>query len=442
MKTYKPYVLSLLILVLAGGGWLFFSTYGEWEKPVIAFDEEISAVGLQKTVRVTFSDTKQGLRHTSFTIAQDNQTHVLSSIQYPQKGTKEETLSLSIDPIAMKLHNGPAMLSVTAVDYSLWKNTAVITRPIHIDFTPPQIFLLSGTNHINPGGACVIAYRMSEPVAMTGVKVENVFFPGYAATISDKPAFISYFALPIETGREKIAVKVIAKDDAGNETSLNVPYLIMAKNFRSDKMTLSESFLVQKMPEFQSLIPSLRGKTPVETFMYVNGLLREDNNKTIREVCRKTSSKQLWQDTFLRMKNAAPMAQFGDKRSYVYEGNVVGESIHLGVDLASTAQSPVEAANSGLVVFADYLGIYGNTVIIDHGLGLFTLYAHLSAIHVKNSQEVKRGEVLGQTGVSGLAGGDHLHFSILIHGQFVNPQEWWDSHWIADNVTKKTAVSF
>jgi murein DD-endopeptidase MepM/ murein hydrolase activator NlpD len=234
----------------------------------------------------------------------------------------------------------------------------------------------------------------------------------------------------------------MAKDEAGNETSVNLPYLIMAKKFRSDKMMLSGSFLQQKMPEFQSLVPSLRGKSPVETFMYVNGLLRADNFKTIQEICGKTSPRQLWQGSFLRMKNAAPMAQYGDKRSYMYEGKVVGESTHLGVDLASTAHSPIEAANSGVVVYTGYLGIYGNVVIIDHGLGLFSLYAHLDAIQAKNGQEVKKGEAIGQSGTSGLAGGDHLHFSIIVGGQFVNPQEWWDPHWIADNVTKKMDVSF
>jgi len=442
MKTYKPYIISILVLFIAGGGWWFFNTFGEWEKPAITFDQEINAIGMQKAFQITFTDRKRGLRNTSVTVSQDNQTQILSSINYPAPGTKEEIVSVAVDPITMKLHNGPAVLNVTATDYALWKNQTVISRQINIDVTPPQVYLLNPTNHINPGGACVVTYRTSEPVVMTGVRVANAFFPGSTVTISGKPGYVSYFAFPIEASGKAISVKVSAKDEAGNETSVNVPYLIMAKKFRSDKMSLSDSFLEQKMPEFQSYIPSLRGKTPVETFMYVNGFLREDNNKIIQEVCQKVSPRQLWQDTFVRMKNAAPMAMFGDKRSYVYQGKVVGESTHLGVDLASTAHSPIEAANNGVVVYTGYLGIYGNTVIIDHGLGLFTLYAHMDAIHVKNGQEVKKSETIGQSGTSGLAGGDHLHFSILVGGQFVNPQEWWDAHWIADNVTKKLEVSF
>ena len=207
-------------------------------------------------------------------------------------------------------------------------------------------------------------------------------------------------------------------------------------------MNLSDNFLQQKMPEFQSQNPILQGKTPLETFIYVNGKMREDNDNTIREICRTSNPRQLWEGTFLRMKNAAPMALFGDKRKYQYQGKVVGESIHMGVDLASTTNAPVEAANHGIVAYTGYLGIYGNFVIIDHGFGFFTVYGHLNSIDVKKVQEVRKGDVIGRTGSSGLAGGDHLHFGMLIGGQFVNPQEWWDAHWIADNVTKKMAISF
>jgi len=137
------------------------------------------------------------------------------------------------------------------------------------------------------------------------------------------------------------------------------------------------------------------------------------------------------------MKNASPMALFGDHRTYLYGNKAIGESTHLGVDLASTANAPVEAANNGIVVFVGTLGIYGNAIIIDHGLGIFSVYGHLSSISTKTGQTVKKGDVIGNTGTTGLAGGDHLHFGMLVGGQFVNPVEWWDPHWIKDNVADK-----
>ncbi|HHO75163.1 MAG TPA: M23 family metallopeptidase, partial [Deltaproteobacteria bacterium] len=109
----------------------------------------------------------------------------------------------------------------------------------------------------------------------------------------------------------------------------------------------------------------------------------------------------------------------------------------LGVDLASVRQAQIQAANRGTVLFAGDLGIYGNTVIIDHGQGLASLYSHLSIIKVQKNQEVEKGMVIAASGATGFAGGDHLHFSILVHGVFVNPVEWWDAHWIVDNVELK-----
>jgi len=165
--------------------------------------------------------------------------------------------------------------------------------------------------------------------------------------------------------------------------------------------------------------------------------MRTDNDKKIQDICRKTSDKKLWEGTFLRMRNASTMAKFGDKRTYLIAGKTAGSSIHLGVDLASTMHAPVEAANGGIVVFAQELGIYGNAIIIDHGQGLFSLYAHLSSIDTQLGKAVAKEERIGFSGSTGLAGGDHLHFSTLVGGQFVNPLEWWDPHWIEDNINKK-----
>jgi murein DD-endopeptidase MepM/ murein hydrolase activator NlpD len=412
------------------------------EKPTVQLDQELTAIGRSKTLNIAFADRKSGLRNSTVTIVQDSQTQVLSSLTYADSVTRESNVSVTIDPLAMKLHEGPATLYVSAMDNSLWKNEATLTIPVNIDFMPPQIFLLTSTNNINPGGTCVILYRTSKPVISSGVKVDNNFSPGYATTVSDKPCIISYFSILADARHDGTTIKVIARDQAGNESSVALPTLIRKKKFRSDKMTLSETFLQQKMPEFQSHNPLLQGKTPLDTFIYVNEKMREENDQTIRDICRTSNPRQLWEGTFLRMKNAAPMALFGDKRKYQYQGKVVGESIHMGVDLASTTNAPVEAANHGIVAYAGYLGIYGNFVIIDHGFGFFTLYGHLNSIDIKKGQEVKKGDIIAHTGSSGLAGGDHLHFGMFIGGQFVNPQEWWDPHWIADNVTKKMAVSF
>ena len=437
MKRHFWFMITGIILLTAGGcGW-FFMTLGEGDSPQVVTEGDPGMLGRQKLLAVTFSDTGMGLRHTEIIITQDNRPRVLSALDYPDRGVRKKALSIAVDAAALKLHDGPATLTLTAVDHSLWKNRTVVERPVTIDFLPPQIFPLNPANHINPGGACVVTYTLSEPPSLTGVQVGNLFYPGYPVTLPGKTGYVAYFTLPMDATQGTPQIRIMARDKAENETLSGIPTLILKRKFRSDTMTLSDAFLEQKVPEFQAMIPALRGKTAIDTFIYVNTRLRDDNLQTIQSVCRKSEPRQLWQETFIRMKNAAPMALFGNRRTYLYGGKPVGESIHTGVDLASLAHASIEAANAGIVRFAGPLGIYGNAIIIDHGLGLTTLYGHLSAISVRPDQSVKRGETIGTSGVSGLAGGDHLHFSILVNGQFVDPREWWDPHWIEDNVTKK-----
>ena len=144
-----------------------------------------------------------------------------------------------------------------------------------------------------------------------------------------------------------------------------------------------------------------------------------------------------WQGAFGRLPGSATRSGFGDRRTYFYQGQKIDQQFHLGVDLASLSQSPIPAANKGKIVFADRLGIYGKTIIIDHGFGLFSMYSHLSGFDRHVDQMVSKGEIIGRTGNTGLAGGDHLHFSVLVNDVFVNPLEWWDATWIIHNVTGK-----
>ena len=430
-------IAAIVIIAGLGVGFLWWGNYLERETPSIQFNQDISTIGKQKKLEITFSDQKSGLSQIHAEIIQDNKGRILASENISAKGNKQKVLSLTIDTTVLQLHDGPATIKFIAADHALLQNKNILSRPVTVDTLPLQIFTLNPVNHANQGGTCFVAFRTSKPSAAAGVYVNDNFSPGYTVTIDNKPTTVVYFPVPMDASNAKTSIKAFARDAAGNETVAGIPCLIKEKKFRADKMNVSDAFLQQKMPEFQAMVPSLRGKTLLETFIYVNGQMRNDNLRTIQSVCQKSSATKLWDGVFLRMANASPMALFGDKRTYIAGANAVGESVHGGVDLASTMHAPIEAANNGIVVFAGALGIYGNAVIIDHGQGIFSIYGHLSSINTTTGKTVKKQEVIGNSGVSGLAGGDHLHFGILVGGQFVNPQEWWDPHWINDNVTKK-----
>lgn len=423
-----------VILVIVAVAWFVFGNYVEIGKPVITFNQDVTAIGRQKSIDINFKDSQSGLARVTVEVIQDNKGKIIADKVIPSKGQKNELLPLSIKTADLNLHDGPAIFKVTATDYSLFKNQSILSRPVKIDTIPPQINLLKTVNYINQGGTGFVAYQSPKKIVHTGVYVNDYFTPGHAVQTNNTTTYMTYFALPGDADASKTRIIILARDEAGNETSLAFPCVIKAKKFRADKMNISESFLQQKMPEFQAMVPSLQGKTPIDVFAYVNSQMRNDNFQTIQNICKKSAPKPLWEGVFLRMSNAAPMALFGDRRDYVFDGKSVGTSLHGGVDLASNAQAAIEAANSGNVVFTGALGIYGNTVIIDHGLGLFSLYGHLSVISTTVGKHVTKGEKIGNSGTSGLAGGDHLHFSIMAGGQFVNPQEWWDPHWIKDNI--------
>ena len=173
-------------------------------------------------------------------------------------------------------------------------------------------------------------------------------------------------------------------------------------------------------------------------FLVINGELRQKNNAKIASFAAQTKPELLWRGAvFHPFGNTAVESAFADHRTYIYQGKQVDQQVHLGFDLASYAGTPIVAANRGIVVFAEELGIYGNCVIIDHGLGVQSLYGHLSSIEVKAGQTVEKEQQIGRSGMTGMAGGDHLHFTMLVNGKMVNPVEWWDSHWIEDRILRK-----
>lgn len=432
----RMYLLAFaVVIVLAGAAFWAFNTVLEFEKPSVAMRDDISTIGQGKAIGLTVTDHKSGIRSVSVTISQDGKDAVLLSSTYP-KGTEEETLSIEADPRGRGLKDGPATITVSVEDHSWLKNRETVTLDTSIDTVPPQISLLSTSHNVNAGGAGIAVYRVSEEVTITGVKMGDRFFRGYPYSIQGKPCHVVYFAVPTSAGKGDLKILVTARDRAGNESSSVLPHLVKEKKFKSDKITISRAFIENMAPTFRQQDPRVP-TTPLEGFLFINEKMRDENFKSIREACAKTQPKPLWDGTFLRMKNAAPMAGFGEERTYWFEGMAISKSTHLGVDLASTEHAPIESANHGSVVFAGSLGIYGNAVIVDHGMGLCSLYAHLSEISVKPGQAVSKGEALGASGSTGLASGDHLHFSMLVGGEFVNPTEWWDAHWIRDNVTGK-----
>jgi murein DD-endopeptidase MepM/ murein hydrolase activator NlpD len=272
---------------------------------------------------------------------------------------------------------------------------------------------------------------------VSGVQVGKRFFPGYPAPGSqggDRKLYFALFALQYDEPQDT-DMKVIARDAAGNEVSAGFWHKVFPKKFRSRDIPLEDSFIQKVVPEITSHTPDIRNEgDPVQVFVKINSELRRRNHEAIAKFAAQSGGMFLWNGPFIQLSNSKVEAFFADRRTYVYKGKAVDQQDHVGFDLSVVQHNPIQAGNDGKVVYADYFGIYGNAVIIDHGAGLISIYGHMSSIDVKPGQMVKKKDILGKSGDTGLAGGDHLHFGMFLHGVPINPTEWWDEKWIKDHV--------
>jgi murein DD-endopeptidase MepM/ murein hydrolase activator NlpD len=282
-----------------------------------------------------------------------------------------------------------------------------------------------------------VVYRVGATATRDGVRAGAFFFPGSPLPGGGKDDRLAIFGVPWDLA-EEAGLRLRAEDDAGNAAEVAFVDRFFPRPPARDRIVLDDAFLAKVVTEIRLQTPSLpdRGSL-LENYLEINRDLRRTNAEELMALAPRSAGTFLWTEPFLPLPNAQVMSAFADRRTYLYQGREVDTQTHLGFDLAVVAHTPVPAANRGVVLVARYFGIYGNTVVVDHGLGLATLYAHLSSVEVKEGQPVERGAILGRTGATGLAGGDHLHFTTLVRGLPVNPIEWWDAAWIRDRVAAK-----
>jgi murein DD-endopeptidase MepM/ murein hydrolase activator NlpD len=372
------------------------------------------------------------LKKLSVSAIQAEQTVNILAKEYPP-GSRQAAESFNLALAGLK--EGAFTLQVKATS-SAPRFGANRTTTRDYSFTlenkPPTVTVLSVAHNIIQGGAGLVVYTVSKEVEKTGVVSGDQFFPGYR---QGGNYYACLFPYPYDTDPGKFVPRVIAVDRAGNERLMGINYHLIAKIFSTDRIDLNDSFLEKIAAEFKDKFP--QAATPLDIFLKANRGQRQQDRKLISDYGRKSSPVPLWQGTFLRMPNTAPLGGFAQSRTYTYQGKEVDRQTHLGFDLASLAHAEVPAANRGKVVFAGDFGIYGQCIIIDHGLGLQSIYGHLSRIGVKPGDNVEKGQIIGNTGATGMAGGDHLHFEMNVSGHPVNPIEWWDPHWIKNNIAGK-----
>lgn len=431
MKKGKLLLLLILLGALGAGAFHYFR---DTTAPSIEASAESGPISARRPLSVRLADPGAGLKTLRVALVQGEKSVEVVSRDFPAgTATTEEAISLG----GANLQEGPFEVRITAVDHSPFRfgkgNALEKVLAFEYDNKPPAVTILSTAHNINQGGAGLVVYSISEAVEKTGVSVGGLFFPGHRQPSGN---YLCLFAFPHDMNPTAFVPKVLATDPAGNERLAGIYYHLNPKPFPTDRIEVSQRFLEGKIvPDFQHYYPDVTD--PLELFIKVNREMREQNIRALFGFGQQTAERPLWEEVFLRQPNAAVPGFFAQARTYYHAGQIIDRQTHLGIDLASTAQAPVPAANAGTVIFAEELGIYGECVVIDHGLGLQTLYGHLSQIAVQAGDTVSKGQIVGRTGATGMAGGDHLHLSVLIAGHQVNPLEWWDPNWLKNNISEK-----
>jgi murein DD-endopeptidase MepM/ murein hydrolase activator NlpD len=437
-------VFVLLVLAVLGSA-AFLWIRGEGSPPSLAGPEQVDLGQKPRALEIRAEDAGSGVRSIAAKLRTAQGERELSAVELPGsllRGGAEPrepaTLALELDAKALGLQEGDAFVVVEARDWSLRGvlagNAAKLEIPVRIDLRPPRVSVANGITYLRRSGSGAAYYSVTEDAVADGVEVGDRVYAGHPRPGRAPTDRVALFAIARDQTPD-VAIRVFAEDRAGNRATAGWATELKDAVFPEEPIELDRipSILNERVPDLAGLF-GWDAEDRVAAFQRINKEGRAQNEAQIREIVRGSGPERLFDGAFLQMRNSLVTSRFAEHRTYTLKGEQISEAIHYGFDLAVTKGAPVEAANRGRVLFAGELGIYGNCVILDHGLGLTSLYGHLAQIDVEQGQLVEKGARLGRSGHTGLAGGDHLHFAILVGETYVDPVEWWDAKWVREKI--------
>ena len=453
------FVLGVGFAAAIGGVVVAWVSAGRAEGPAVDIVRPTAFIGQRAAFEATVEAPNAAFTRLTAYVEQNGTIYPLFSLdENPDAAVRQESdtrvrVSRTFDRESHPgLVPGPARVVLRAtrpVLFGYREATSETGVDVTVRLDPPRLTPLSTLHYVNHGGSEFIVYRVTPSDVDSGVRVGDREYPGYPAAGAGLDGRddlrVAFFSLSYDQDLTT-PIELYARDPAGNVGSARFDFRVFEQRFRRSRISLSDGFLRRVVPGIVSRTPELADERVdstttvselLELYLFINGELRRRNRETVAALAPDTAARWLWDGPFRQLSNSQVESGFADHRTYLYADDEIDQQVHLGFDLASTSNTPIHAANAGTVIFSGYLGIYGNCVIIDHGMGLQSLYAHLSSIDVTPATPVDRDQQLGLSGQTGLAGGDHLHFAMLLQGHPVTPMEWWDEHWLEDRVRRK-----
>jgi murein DD-endopeptidase MepM/ murein hydrolase activator NlpD len=402
-------------------------------KPSLDVPASLNTIGISTPISVHVHD-KRGVSRLTATIEQNGaryQVWQLPNASRSADNTFSFTAGAGSTP---QLRDGHARLIIEATSGGMFHSSASLERDVNIVTQAPTVSADSDQHYLYLGMADLATLNVTGSYSAAGVRVGDQAFRAWPMP-GGKPGLFSLFAFAWNMPAGTTPV-VFASNGAGNDVTTPLTIVFPKKEqpvYTKHEIQVTDQFMQKVLGE---LDPNGSGD-PVARFVKVNSEMRKANNKTLADLRFKSADHFLWSKPFTRQSHSQAEATFADDRSYIYHSKKIDEQVHLGYDLAVTQHVGVEASNDGRIVWAAPLGIYGNCIVVDHGYGLQTIYGHLSRIDVHEGDSVTRGQVMGLSGMTGMAGGDHVHFAMQLDGVQIDPKEWWDAHWIQDHIARR-----
>jgi murein DD-endopeptidase MepM/ murein hydrolase activator NlpD len=442
------------VIVLAVVVAIVYGLFRTEAAPTLAIETQRPAIGISSEIRGTARAERGRIRRVSLSLEQGGHSVELDRVEpVPPAGWRfwdsephEVGLRAEVSVESLPwLETGGALIRIAA-----WPSAgllaepqpAIVERRVSVRLRPPDLRLLSDPPRLRPGDAGMVVFLPGSHVVESGVMAGDTHFPSFPAPGWDDGVRFVLFGVPLDS-TDAEQVRLYAVDDAGNRSERSLPDPFELRPKREDSIRVTDAFLERVVPAIVTATPDLAPSASedlLEQYLVINRDVRAKNRAAFAEFGRRSEPAFLWRGSFLPLEQAIHTGVFAEQRVYRYEDQDVDHQVHLGVDFASVAHAPIRAPNSGKVIVAEFFGIYGNAVVIDHGFGLISCSAHLSRISVEAGQWVSRGQEIGRTGATGLAGGDHLHLGIFLQGTPVDPLQWIDETWVGGPLARALSL--
>ncbi|MDR1461069.1 MAG: M23 family metallopeptidase [Campylobacteraceae bacterium] len=425
-----------VLIVIAILAFIYNSAMFERNMPDIVLDEQIYW-NLKNPIQAKVKDDS-GIERVLVQISDGENNITLINDKY-SGSEREIDFNISFPKTGFFSKKNQYYLTFEVVDKSLWNffmgNRIQKVYSVTIDTKQPNVYTVANSYKVTKGGSGVVIFKADDE-NLKDVYIQTNYGKRFkVAPFNKKGYYIAFVAWPVN--QKNFSAEIVAEDLAGNVAKNRIKYFLQDKNYKVSKITLSDNFLSNSVyplaEEFD--YENTKDLLALERFVFINEKIRNESLFTIQNITSAVNyNKPFRLKSFFPLKNGAVVAGYGDFRIYEYNKSQVSQSYHLGLDMASTAEAEIVLSNSGTIAFADENGIYGKMILIDHGLGLYSLYAHCSELSVNAGDEIINGQVIGRTGKTGFVFGDHLHFGVVVQGVEVRPEEWMDEKWLKENV--------